>query len=160
MCLILCLSTNTLLARAKKRQSPLRFRRNLGFTGIWEPLVCRRPAGLRPRCGAVQGSCGGGPFVTKVSTRLRASARSNASPIGPGLDIASAPKCYRPCLAADVCTWVFCHEVRIHSSRPMKRNDPPETQEAGERENGHAALRNSHAPAFRGGMRDSASGTQ
>jgi hypothetical protein len=38
----------------------------------------------------------------------------------------------------------------------MKR----ETQEAGDRENGHAAFRNSHAPAFRGGMRDSASGTQ
>jgi hypothetical protein len=42
----------------------------------------------------------------------------------------------------------------------MKRNDPPETQEAGERENGHPAVGNSHAPAFRGGMRDSASGIQ
>src|ERR1700738_2738329 len=48
-------------------------------------------------------------------------------PIGPRLNIASAPKCQRPCHAADVCTWVFCHEVRIDS----EGNDPPETQEAG-----------------------------
>lgn len=41
-----------------------------------------------------------------------------------------------------------------------KFNDLFETQEAGERENGHAALGNSHAPSFRGGARDSASGTQ
>jgi hypothetical protein len=40
------------------------------------------------------------------------------------------------------------------------RGPPPETQEAEERENGHAAFRNSHAPAFRAGVRDSASGTE
>jgi len=120
--------------------------------------VLEHPSNMRPRRpGSSQQSCHNQTSqltLIAVATRLRASAGSNA-------DRPKAQHSLRPKMPASL---PCCRRVHVgflpRSSHRFGGQRSSRNPRSGERENGHAALRNSHAPAFRGGMRDSASGTQ